>query len=134
VGIAREALDRALRYVDAAEDGLDRTQSVQWMMADTATETEAARLAGWYAASRRDRGERREATAMARLLAAEAAVGATRRAVQVMGVEGSSRAGGVERLYRDAKAMEMHHGASEAQRAVVARQLLPDLFEDEPLG
>ena len=58
---------------------------------------------------------------------ADAAVKGTRRTLQVYGSGGSSRAAGVERLYRDAKAMEVHQGSSEAQRLAIARQLLPDL-------
>jgi len=128
VGIGRAALEASKVFVRAGDDALGRSQSVQWMLADIATETEAARMLTWYAASRTKAGERREAAAMARLLAAEAAVAASRRAVQIMGEAGSEPAAGVERLYRDAKAMEVHHGAAEAQREQVARQLLPDLF------
>ncbi len=128
VGIGRAALDASTAYVTAS-DGLDREQSVQWMLADMATETEAARLLTWYAASRTSPGELREAAAMARLLAADAAVRASRSAVQIFGTAGNERGAGVERLYRDAKAMEIHHGAVESQRLAVARELLPDLFE-----
>jgi alkylation response protein AidB-like acyl-CoA dehydrogenase len=134
VGIGRAALEASTAYVVASDAGLDRAQSVQWMLADMATETEAARLLTWYAASRSGAGELREAAAMARLVAADAAVGASRRAVQIMGPAGNRRSAGVERLYRDAKAMEVHHGASESQRRAVARQLLPDLFEDAKRG
>ena len=63
------------------------------------------------------------------MLAADAAVGASRSAVQIFGPVGNERGAGVERLYRDAKAMEIHHGAAESQRLAVARELLPDLFE-----
>ena len=129
VGIGRAALDASSAYVVASGDGLDREQSVQWMLADMATETEAARLLTWYAASRTTAGELREAAAMARLLATDAAVGASRSAVQIFGTAGNERGAGVERLYRDAKAMEVHHGAAESQRLAVARELLPDLFE-----
>jgi len=131
VGIGRAALEASTAYVVGSEAGLDRAQSVQWMLADMATETEAARLLTWYAASASHghAGELREAAAMARLVAADAAVAASRSAVQIFGAEGNRRAAGVERLYRDAKAMEVHHGASESQRRVVARELLPDLFE-----
>ena len=111
VGIGRAALDASMAYVVASEERLDREQSVQWMLADMATETEAARLLTWYAASRTSPDERREAAAMARLLAADAAVGASRSAVQIFGTTGNERGAGVERLYRDAKAMEIHHGA-----------------------
>ena len=134
VGIGRAALEVSTAYVVGSDAGLDRAQSVQWMLADMATETEAARLLTWYAASRSDAGELREAAAMARLVAADAAVAASRRAVQILGPEGNRRAAGVERLYRDAKAMEVHHGASESQRRAVARELLPDLFEAASAG
>jgi alkylation response protein AidB-like acyl-CoA dehydrogenase len=134
VGIGRAALEAGTAYVTGAEGDLDRSQSVQWMLADMATETEAARLLTWYAASRTVMAELSEAAAMARLIAADSAVGASRRAVQLMGPAGNQAAAGVERLYRDAKAMEIHHGAAEAQRVAVARQLLPDLFEGGATG
>lgn len=127
VGIAEAAVDACLARVGEASPDVARSQSVQWMLADSATETEAARLLSWYAADRRRPDERREAAAMARLLAVEAAVASSRRAVQMYGSRGSRRELGVERLYRDAKAMEVHAGASEAQRAAIARCLLPDL-------
>jgi alkylation response protein AidB-like acyl-CoA dehydrogenase len=127
-GVGRAALEASKAYVGEAEDGLDRAQSVQWMLADMATETEAGRLLTWYAASRQSAGERREAASMARLIAADAAMSASRHAVQILGPGGNDESAGVERLYRDAKAMEVHHGAVESQRREVARQLLPDLF------
>jgi alkylation response protein AidB-like acyl-CoA dehydrogenase len=129
IGIARAALEASRAHVIASDDGLDKEQSVQWMLADMATETEAGRLLAWYAASRTNASELREAAAMARLLAADAAVGASRRAVQILGAAGNDEETGVERLYRDAKAMEVHHGAAESQRRAVARRLLPDLFD-----
>lgn len=131
VGISQAALEAATESAGAPDQDLGQSQSVQWMLADTATETEAARLLTWYAASRLPGEEFRQAAAMARLVAADTAVKATRRGVQVAR-DGASRAAGVERLYRDAKAMEIHHGASEAQRMAIARGLLPDLFEDHP--
>lgn len=129
VGVGRAALEVARDFVLASDAGLDRSQSVQWMLADMATDTEAARLLTWYAASRSSADELREAAAMARLVAADAAVGAGRKAVEIHGPTGNRSSSGVERLYRDAKALEVHHGAVEAQQRAVARQLLPDLFE-----
>jgi alkylation response protein AidB-like acyl-CoA dehydrogenase len=126
VGIGRAAQEASARHAKSSEEGLDRSQSVQWMIADQATETEAARLLTWYAATRAGTAELREAGAMA----LDAAVGATRRAVQIFGAQGNRASAGVERLYRDAKAMEVHDGAAEAQRTAVARGLLADLFED----
>ncbi len=127
VGIAQAALDLSTRHITASKDLAD-SQSVQWMIADSATESEAARLTTWYA-STRSGDELTEAAAMARLLAADAAVKGTRRTLQVYGSAGSARAAGVERLYRDAKAMEVHQGSSDAQRLAIARQLLPDLVD-----
>ena len=129
VGVSQAALEAATASASDPDNDLDSSQSVQWMLADTATETEAARLLTWYAASRPRGDEFREAAAMARLVATDAAVKATRRAVQVV-PGGTSRAAGVERLYRDAKSMEVHHGASEAQRMAIARTLLPEFFEE----
>ena len=127
VGIAQAALDLSTRHIIGSEH-LGDSQSVQWMIADSATEGEAARLTTWYASTRSGE-ELAEAAAMARLLAADAAVKGTRRTLQVYGSAGSARAAGVERLYRDAKAMEVHQGSSEAQRLAIARQLLPDLVD-----
>lgn len=127
VGIGRAALEGCLGYVSGRKDALGREQSVQWMLADMATETEAARLLTWYAASRTNLEEIRETAPMARLLAADTAVRTSRRAVQVFGVIGIERRVGIERLYRDAKAMEIYHGAIEVQRLAVAGELLPGL-------
>lgn len=130
VGVARGALDAAVADVTArreAGDRADRSQAVQWMLADIATEAEAARVATWYAASQEAGAGQGEAAAMCGVLAAEAAVSATRRAVQVMGERGLLRASGVERLYRDAKVLEILGGSVEANLARVASYRLADL-------
>ncbi|MFQ5743585.1 MAG: acyl-CoA dehydrogenase family protein [Acidobacteriota bacterium] len=129
VGLAQAALDAALEVARESADGLSKSQAVQWMLADSATETEAARLLTWYAASRSSGVEFSEAAAMARLLAADSAVASSRRAVQVFGGRGGLRSTGVERLYRDSKVMEILLGPNESQRLIVARHLLPDLVE-----
>lgn len=66
---------------------------------------------------------------MCRLIAAEAAVASTRRALQVFGEAGARRSAGVERLYRDAKLMEIQGGTNEEQLSRIAAHLLPDLDE-----
>ena len=132
VGIGRAALETSIAYLSRADGALCREQSVQWMLADMATETEASRLLTWYAASRTGPDEMREAAAMARLLAADGAVRASRSAVQIFGISGNKRGSGIERLYRDAKAMELHHGAVEVQQQAVAGELLPDLVKYPP--
>jgi len=129
VGIAQASIDAALEFLATSGEDLKRSQSIQWMLADSATETDAARLMTWYAASRAETGERTESAAMARLLACNAAVASSRRAVQILGQGGGLRTAGVERLYRDAKMIEIHDGSSEMQRHAAARKLLPDLFD-----
>lgn len=130
VGIGRGALDVSVAEVlerREAGDRVDRSQAVQWMLADMATESEAARAATWYAACAAPGAAREEASAMCRLLAAESAVAASRRALQIFGPRGALRGTGVERLYRDAKVLEMQGGSNEQQLARIARHLLPDL-------
>ncbi len=129
VGVAQASLDAALEFLATSGEDLKRSQSVQWMLADSATETDAARLMTWYAANRAETSERTESAAMARLLACNAAVASSRRAVQILGQGGGLRTAGVERLYRDAKMIEIHDGSSEMQRHAAARKLLPDLFD-----
>jgi alkylation response protein AidB-like acyl-CoA dehydrogenase len=128
VGIAQAALDAALGFLAGSDDDLKRSQSIQWMLADSATETDAARLMTWYAATREGTSERTESAAMARLLACNSAVSSSRSAVQILGQGGGLRASGVERLYRDAKMIEIHDGSIEMQRRATARKLLPDVF------
>jgi alkylation response protein AidB-like acyl-CoA dehydrogenase len=130
VGLARAALDVAVAdLVERREAGdrADRSQAIQWMLADIATEAEAARAATWYAACESAGPARSEASAMCRLLSAEAAVGASRRAVQILGPRGILRSAGAERLYRDAKQLEIQGGTNEEQLARIAHHLLPDL-------
>lgn len=133
VGVAQSALDHALAEVGRrrdAGDRIDRSQSIQWMLADIATETEAARVSTWHAATRTPGAELSETAAGCRLLAAEAAVRGARRAVQVFGGRGMLRSAGVERIYRDAKLMEIEGGTNEEQLRRVAAHLLP--MEPEP--
>jgi alkylation response protein AidB-like acyl-CoA dehydrogenase len=130
VGLSRGALDVSIADLQerkAQGDPADRSQAVQWMLADIATDAEAARVTLWQAASQDPGAERTQASAMARLLAAEAAVEATRRAVQIFGDRGALRSAGVERLYRDAKMLEIVGGTNEQQLAQIAEHLLPEL-------
>lgn len=130
VGLSRGALDASISDLQERKqqgDTSERSQSVQWMLADIATDAEAARVTLWQAASQAGGADRAQASAMARLLAAEAAVGATRRAVQIFGARGALRSAGVERLYRDAKMLEIVGGTNEQQLAEIAGHLLPEL-------
>jgi alkylation response protein AidB-like acyl-CoA dehydrogenase len=128
VGIAQGALDLAVRYVrerQAFGQPIGQFQAIRAMLADLATEIEAARLLTLRAAYGKDRGHpvMREAS-MAKVFASEVAVRCATKAVQVHGGYGYIREFPVERFYRDAKLCEIGEGTSEVQRMVIARSLL----------
>ncbi len=128
VGIARGALDQALAYArDREQFGqpIANFQAIQWMLADSAVEVDAARLLVQRAAYLKDTGQDvTMASAMAKLYASEMAVRVTNRAVQVHGGYGYIKEFPVERAYRDAKITTIGEGTSEIQRLVIARRLL----------
>ncbi|HET9234321.1 MAG TPA: acyl-CoA dehydrogenase family protein, partial [Candidatus Eisenbacteria bacterium] len=128
LGIAQAALDAATRYaLERKTFGrpIAELQAIQWMLADSATEVEAARLLTYRAARKKDSGERYSLEAsMAKLAASRTAVSVADRAVQVHGGYGYIREYPVERYYRDAKITELYEGTSEIQRLVIARNLL----------
>jgi alkylation response protein AidB-like acyl-CoA dehydrogenase len=128
VGLAQGALDLAVRYArerQAFGQPIGQFQGIRAMLADLATEIEAARLLTLRAAYGRDRGRpvMREAS-MAKVFASEVAVRCATKAVQVHGGYGYTREFPVERFYRDAKLCEIGEGTSEVQRMVIARALL----------
>jgi alkylation response protein AidB-like acyl-CoA dehydrogenase len=128
VGLAQGALDQAVRYAkerQAFGKPLGRFQGIQAMLADLATEVEAARLLTLRAAYGKDQGRpvTRDAS-MAKVFASEVAVRCATKAVQVHGGYGYTREFPVERFYRDAKLCEIGEGTSEVQRMVIARALL----------
>jgi len=128
VGIAQGALDLAVRYArerQAFGQPIGQFQAIRAMLADLATEIEAARLLTLRAAYGKDRDlpVMREAS-MAKVFASEVAVRCATKAVQVHGGYGYTREFPVERFYRDAKLCEIGEGTSEVQRMVIARSLL----------
>ena len=128
VGLAQGALDLAVRYArerQAFGQPIGQFQGIRGMLADLATEVEAARLLTIRAAYGKDRGRpvMREAS-MAKVFASEVAVRCATKAVQVHGGYGYTREFPVERFYRDAKLCEIGEGTSEVQRMVIARSLL----------
>ena len=128
VGLAQGALDQAIRYArerHAFGQPLARFQGLQGMLADLATEVEAARLLTLRAAYGKDQGGSvmREAS-MAKVFASEVAVRCASKAVQIHGGYGYTREFPAERFYRDAKLCEIGEGTSEVQRMVIARSLL----------
>ena len=128
VGIARGCLEESLVYAQrrkAFGHEIGNFQAIRWMLADMATEIDAARLLVHRAARLKDAGRKftREA-AMAKLYASEAAMRAAVKGVQVHGGYGYTRAFPVERYLREAKLCEIGEGTSEVQRMVIARELL----------
>lgn len=130
VGIARACLEQSLDYLKkrtAFGKPIGEFQALRWMVADMATEIDAARLLMLRAARLKDSGLpfAREAS-MAKLYASEAAVRAALKAVQIHGGNGYTRAYPVERYLREAKLCEIGEGTSEVQRMVIARSLLKE--------
>jgi alkylation response protein AidB-like acyl-CoA dehydrogenase len=128
VGLGRGALEESLRYSrerTAFGQPIAEFQALRWMMADMATEIDAARLLVHRAARMADAGLpfSKEAS-MAKLFASEAATRACNKAVQIHGGYGYTRDFPVERYLRDAKLCEIGEGTSEIQRLVIARELM----------
>jgi alkylation response protein AidB-like acyl-CoA dehydrogenase len=130
VGLAQAALEHALAYAkerQAFGQPIANFEAIQWMLADAATEIEAARTmvhrAAWLKGQ--DRPYTREA-AMAKLFATEMAERVCRNAIQIHGGYGYSSEYPVERIYRDARLMTIGEGTSEVQRTVIARKLLKE--------
>lgn len=128
VGLAQGALEAAVKYSkERVQFGqpIARFQAIQWMIADMATEIEAARWMVYRAAWLKDQGVRfTKEAAMAKLYASEAAERACFKAIQIHGGYGYVREYDVERIYRDNRLMTIGEGTSEIQRLVIARQVL----------
>ncbi|MBM3470412.1 MAG: acyl-CoA dehydrogenase [Armatimonadetes bacterium] len=130
VGIGHAALDASLSYAQertAYGRPIADLQAIQFMLADMATELDAAWLLTEHAAELADRGQpfRRQAS-MAKLYASEAAARAAARAVQIHGGYGFTKDYPVERFYRDVKLCEIGEGTSEVQRAIISKSVLAD--------
>jgi len=125
LGIARAALDKAIAYSKerkAFGKVIARFQAIQWMIADSHTELEAARLLTLRAATLKDKGVRHTVeSATAKLYASEMSTRVTHRAIQVHGGYGYTTEFGMDRHYRDARITEIYEGTSEIQRIVIAK-------------
>lgn len=129
VGIAQGALDAAVSYSKerkAFGQPIGHFEMIQSMIAEMATQIQAARFLVYYAAFCKDKGMPRfsKESAMAKWFASDIAVDVTRKAVQIYGGYGYTKDYVVERLYRDAKILELYEGTSEIQKIVIARSLL----------
>jgi alkylation response protein AidB-like acyl-CoA dehydrogenase len=127
-GIAQGAFEAALKYAQermAFGHPIAQFQAIQFMLADMATELDAARLLVRKAAWKQDSGSRFSLeAATAKLFASEMATRVTHKAIQIHGGYGYSREYPVERAYRDARITEIYEGTSEIQRLVIASWVL----------
>jgi len=128
VGLAQKAMEEAVQYSKQREafgQTISNFQAIQFMIADMATQIEAARLLSHRAAVLFDKGKpfAKEAS-MAKLYASEAANRIVYLALQIHGGYGYSKEFLIEQLFRDARALSIYEGTSEIQRLVIARHLL----------
>jgi alkylation response protein AidB-like acyl-CoA dehydrogenase len=131
VGIAQGALDEAVRYARQREQfgqPVASFQGIQFMIADMATEIEAARSLTYAAARLIDSGAKNvgKASAMAKLFASDVAMKVTTDAVQIMGGYGYMKEYPVEKMMRDAKITQIYEGTNQIQRAIIASAVIKE--------
>lgn len=137
IGIAAQALGIARAAFEESRDyARERTtfgkpiaehQAIQFMLADMATEIDAARLLTWRAASMKNRGVPYSAAAsMAKLYASEMSNRVTNKALQIYGGYGYCKDYPAERHVRDARITEIYEGTSEIQRLIIGRAILAE--------
>jgi butyryl-CoA dehydrogenase len=128
LGIARAAFEEAVVYAKdrkAFGQPISQFQAIQFMLADMATELDAARLLVHRAATLEDRGVRHSAeSAMAKLYASEMCERVTSKAIQIHGGLGYMRECDAERHWRDSRITQIYEGTSEIQRLVISASLL----------
>jgi alkylation response protein AidB-like acyl-CoA dehydrogenase len=128
VGLAQAALDASIPYAKTREQfgrPIGSFQGVAFLVADMATEIEAARQMVWRAAWLKDQARDYSlAAAQAKLFASEVSSRATNNGIQIHGGYGYVEEYKVERFLRDAKLTEIGEGTSQVQRLVIARQIL----------
>jgi alkylation response protein AidB-like acyl-CoA dehydrogenase len=128
VGTAQGALDAALSYARERHQfgrAISTFQAIQWMLADMATDVEAARLLTYRAARLKESGARTTLeSAMAKLFASEVSVRVAEKGIQIHGGYGYVKDYPAEKYWRDAKLCTIGEGTSEIQRLVIARELL----------
>ena len=128
MGLAQAALDASIPYAQTRRQfgrPIGTFEGVAFMVADMATEIEAARQMVWRAAWLKDQGrDFALAAAQAKLFASEVSSRATNAAIQVHGGYGYIEEYKVERFMRDAKLTELGEGTSQIQRLVIARKIL----------
>jgi alkylation response protein AidB-like acyl-CoA dehydrogenase len=128
IGVARAAFEFALDYATQREQfgrPIAKFQTIGFMLADMATEIDAARLLAWRAAwmLENQMPVNKEAS-MAKVFAADTAMKVTTDALQIVGGAGYMRDLPVEKWMRDAKIMQIYEGTSQIQRLVISRMLI----------
>lgn len=128
LGVGQAALDEAVAYARQRTtfgQAISNYQAIQWMLADVATDLEAARMLTLKAAFAKDTQDRCSLEAsMAKLAASESAHRAADRAMQILASAGYRRGSNVERLFRDVRAAEIYQGTSEVQRMIIAANVI----------
>lgn len=131
LGVGLAAMDYAARYAQKRVQfgqEIAKFEAIQWMIADSYTELEAARLLLMQAAFRADQGRSfHKEAAMAKMYATEAANRACYNAIQMMGGYGYSKEFPVERYARDARITSIYEGTNEIQRMIIAKEILKHL-------
>jgi alkylation response protein AidB-like acyl-CoA dehydrogenase len=130
VGIARAAFEHSLDYAAQRQQFgkmIADFQAIQFMLADMATELDAARLLVWHAAFLKGRDVRHTTeSAMAKLYASEMCERVASKGLQIFGGYGYTKEYDAERHFRDSKITEIYEGTSEIQRIVISANLLKD--------
>jgi len=131
VGIAQGALDEAVKYAGERQQfgrSIFSFQGIQWMLADMATEIEAARALVYSVARHIDSGAKNvsKGSAMAKMFASDVAMRVTIEAVQIFGGYGYMKEYPVEKYMRDAKITQIYEGTNQIQRNIIALQLIKE--------
>ena len=128
VGVAQACLDASVAHSRERvqfNKPISQFQGIRWMIADMATQIEAARLLTFNAAAMKDRGENfSTAASMAKVFASEMANNVAYTALQIHGGYGYMKDYPVERYYRDVRVFTIYEGTSEIQRRVISRHIL----------
>jgi alkylation response protein AidB-like acyl-CoA dehydrogenase len=130
LGVAQAAFDAAVKYAKSRDQfgrKISKFQGLRWIIADMATQIEAARQLTLSAAAMKNRGENFTAQAsMAKLFASEMVNRITAKALQIHGGYGFTKEYAVERYYRDARVFTIYEGTSEIQRVVISNHIFKD--------
>ena len=130
IGLAQAALEEAVLYSKQREafgEPIANFQAIQWMLADAATEIQAARLLVYYAAWLKHQGKNfSKEAAMAKLFSAQVAENVTSKMLEIFGGYGFTKEYPAEKFYRDAKIGAIYEGTSNMQLQTIAKLILSD--------